>query len=272
MSARSRRPRPRRRASRLLGFGAEGLEARRLLVATPINVAAGLTLAIASPLPGLASTAGPISPSQAIATTSATVAPVSATSAGPAANNIAMATGPATTLSALANDSETANATASEVARPRPGLSDRVQSAIPEAETTPAPKVEAPTPVEVIPGPELQAPPAPLPTVEPTPAEPVAPAPTDAAPAPAPVPELAPLPDAPDLGFAAWDVALDLVSTDQPEETEAPPTVGSVAVAAGVVVVAWGGWHLSPRSKGRSQRTPVVVNDRVAGPGKLPAA
>src|SRR4051794_32657379 len=151
------RPRPRRLARSRTGLWTEALESRRLLVATPINVASGLTFAIALPVPGLASGMGLPSTAQALPTVTVSVSPAPVvTSFGPSA------TGPSTTLSPLPNDSETANAPASEVARPPPGRSDRISSFVEVPEIITPPPLRSPGPVEVIPGPEIQArPPAP---------------------------------------------------------------------------------------------------------------
>lgn len=274
MSHREPRPRPRRRPRHRALSGAEGLEARRLLVATPIQVAAGLTFAIASPLPGLASTAGPAASVQTLASVSASVAPATATSAAPAAMFGPTATGPATTLSPLANDSETAVAAASEVARPQPGRSDRISVEV-EQPVVPAepPPLRAGEPVEVVPGPEFPAPP---PAAEAAPAEPApAPAPPEAIPAPAPAPNPAPLPESidPTASLDAWDRALDLVtpsdsSDDADADADATPSAATRLAAGVVAVVAWGGYRYAPRVSGRSRQDALVVTDREAGPGR----
>ena len=252
-----RRSRPRRGNRHRIGLGSEGLESRRLLVATPLNVAAGLTFAIASPLPGLASGAGFLRTGQSIQTVSATVAPA-ATSAPAAMNFGPSATGPAPTLSPLANDSKTAEAAASEVARPTPGRSDRISTILAAPEVIPIPHLAPPEEAPVVPGPAIQGPPvAPAPApVAPLPAEPAPDVP--AAPADAiPLPEVAPQPP---MTLHAWDLALDLVATEPADTpTPSPTRRAEAAMAAGVLLAAWGGWRNRPRPDGHSRRRPLAI-------------
>src|SRR6185312_5878743 len=119
------RPRTRQLARHRTGLWTEALESRRLLAAAPINVASGLAFAIALPVPGLATGMGLASTAQTLPTATVSVSPA------PIATPFApSATGPSTTLSPLPNDSETAVAPASEVARPTPGRSDRISNII----------------------------------------------------------------------------------------------------------------------------------------------
>ena len=240
------RPRPRRLAGRRLPLRAESLESRRLLDASATNMAAGLTFGLALPGPGIAPLLSVVSPAQAIA-------PGGSMSFGPSA------TGPSTTLSPLANDSETAIATASEVARPTPGRSDRSTSAIEAPDILRIIPIEAPDPVVVVPGPEIRA----VPTIPaPAPAEPARP--IDAAPAPAPAPVPAPAPEVPKdpVTLAAWDAAIEIVAAE--DVAEAPPASPvhrvEVAMAAGALMAAWGGWRFGSRLDGRSrERSPAIA-------------
>ena len=161
---RSLRPRSRRHARPRAGahfvpgrgLGSESLEARRLLAADVLAVMPAASYATGLPLPGLAVGAGlaPASASAAAATSAVTVAPV-ATSVAPASAvspAVPSPTGPSTTLSPLMNDAETANATASEVARPRPGLSDRISIVLPAPEAVaPIVHLRSPGATEVTP-------------------------------------------------------------------------------------------------------------------------
>ncbi len=258
MLPRDRRSRSRRLARYQSGLGAEGLESRRLLVATPINVASGLTFALALPLPSLATGLGLASTAQAVQTVTASVAPVAA----PAASSFGPSpTGPSTTLSPLPNDFETAVATASEVARPTPGRSDRISSVIEAPQVVPILRLRSPDAVEVVPGPEIQARPQAPAAPAPRPAGPAQPPVEPSAPArpvpTAPSPKVAPEGPKESMNFEVWDAALDLVATDLPEDSPGSPTHRAEgAMAAGALLAAWGGWRYGTRFEGRSRRRP----------------
>ena len=253
------RPRPRRQARRRAVCWAEALEPRYLLVAPPINVAAGLMIASGLPLPGLATGQGLATTSQTLPTTAVTVAPASA--AAPlveAPTATATATGPATTLSPLMDDSETAAATASEVARPTPGRSDRISIILPAPETVPIVNLRVPSPIEVIPGPEVVPPPPALNNPVEQPSVPVAPV---AAIPPVPTPVAPPAVTAESVPVLIWDAALHCVATDDTDE--APGSLAArteEVLAAGALLAAWGGWKYGPRSTGRSRRRPRAIS------------
>ena len=260
------RSRPRRLARHLTGPRPEALESRRLLASTPIDVAAGLTFATALPVPGLATGMGLASTAQTLPTVTVSVSPAPVVASfGPST------TGPSTTLSPLPNDSETAVATASEVARPTPGRSDRISSVVEAPQIIPIPHLRSPEPVDVLPGPEIQARPPALapapalpvqPPVEPAkPAEPARP-PIDLVPAPvpdaAPAPKAAPAESKDPMTFGAWDAAIDLVATDLTDDSPASmPYRTEGAMALGALLAAWGGWKYGPRLEGRSRRRPL---------------
>ncbi len=264
------RNRPRRRAHHRIGLWAETLEARRLLASTPISVASGLIAASGLPLPGLATGSGFSATAQSPSTASVTVAPASVlVSPTTTASMVPTANGPSTTLSPLMDDSETAVATASEVARPTPGRSDRISVVLPAPDAVPIPELRSSDPIEVIPGPEILGPPAPAPLPAPAqaPAEParaveLAPAPVARA-----VPEEANEP----ITFEAWDASLGIIAADLADEAPAstsPTHQTEAVVAAGAMLAAWTGWKYGPRSKGRSRRRPLAILAVEAGPGR----
>ncbi len=268
------RPRP--------GLASEGLEIRRLLAASPINVAANLPLASGLPLPGLATGLGFTSSPATLTTSAVSVAPVSVSVApgATAAGTISSATGPSTTLAQLMNDYETANAASSEVARPQPGRSDRISVILGTPEVVPILQLRSPTGVEVIPGPDLELfAPARLFPVEP-PLEPIAPAPVPVPALPAdPVPALAPLPEGQasavldPVPVAVWDAALELITAEIEQEGPTPlarPT--QAALAAGAMLAAWTGWKSHSTNDGRSRRQTKAIQASTTqstnGPGR----
>ena len=248
------RRRPRRLARHRTGLGTENLEARRLLAATPINVASGLTIASGLPLPGLATGSGFATTAQSSATAAVTVAPSSVGSPV-----VPSATGPSTTLSPLMSDSETAVATASEAARPTPGRSDRISVILKAPEVAVVTHLQTPDPIEVIPGPEIQG----RPPVVPAPAQPTVepPAPLrQVDPDPAPIPKAVPEAPKEPIAFQVWDAALDSLSAEISKDTSASLTHRTeAALAAGAMLAAWTGWKHGPRSQGRSRRRPVAI-------------
>ena len=268
MIVRDRRSRPRHRH---LAW-TEPLEARRLLAATLITPAPTPAFATALPVPGLATGMGLASTAQTLPTVAVSVSPAPVASPfGPSA------TGPSTTLSPLPNDSETAVAAASEVARPTPGRSDRISAIVEAPEIVPLPHLRSPDADEVIPGPQIQArPPAPAPAPVPAPApaeparqkaEPAEPA-RPVAPAPDPVPKAAPEGSKAPMTFEAWDAALELVATGLPEGSETSFVHRTeAAMASGALLAAWGGWKYGSSLRGRSRRRPLSIAAVEAGPG-----
>ena len=254
---------------------AEALESRLIMVATPINVASGMIIASGLPLPGLAVGSGFPASAQTLPSSAVTVAPVSVSTAV-AAPFVESPTGPSTTLSPLMTDSETANAAASEVARPRPGQSDRVQSFI-EVETVPVPELRVPNQSEVIPGPELLSPEAPAaPALQPAvpaanPTVPTVPAlPVEAVPAPAPGLDAEVAEEA--VPVHLWDASLQLLGMELDEDAPVSLSTRTEGVlAAGALLAAWGGWKYGPSAEGRSRRRSKVIAvvataEGVAGP------
>jgi len=268
--ARPRRIRPRRKTRHQVGLWTETLEARRLLASTPINLASFSIVASGLPAPGLVSGQGFSTSAQSASTASATVAPASAPSLV-VASTVFSATSPSPTLSPLMNDFETAVATSSEVARPTPGTTDRISVILEAPEFGPIPHILVSDPIEVIPGPELQAPPkaapAPAPAPVQPPAEPAAPVPAIDQ-APAPTPELALEASEQPVTFEVWDTTLDQLASDLNSEAPASLTHRAEAVvAAGAMLAAWTGWKFGPRSEGRSRRRPLAIPAIEAGPG-----
>ena len=248
------------RARRRLGCDPEGLETRRLLAATPINVASGLVLASGLPLPGLATGLGLASGVATLPSSAVSVAPASVATSAVAANPtiISMATGPATTLSPLMSDAETANAAASEVARPIPGRSDRISVILPAPEIVAILHLQPNEPRTVEPGPELE------PAI-PAPATPTVPAPvSNPAPPAAAAPDDAPRPVEPPVAFEVRDATLELLATEPTDLLAESPTEFAVTtqgpLAAGALLAAWGGWKYGSRLDGRSRRRPLVIN------------
>lgn len=265
----------------------EGLELRRLLAATPINLAVASPVASGLPLPGLAYGLGLPTTGQASPPAMAMVS-VAPGSSGVATASIVLpsvpsATGPATTLSPLMNDAETANAAASESARPRPGLSDRISIILgPPEFLAPIVHIRSPNSRPIVPGPESEpfAPdplpvPAPAPELPPAPAEPAPGA--DAAPAPVDQAEGELGRDPAALG--ARDAALAMIAAAVAAEDEADAEVDAEAsiaagprraeavLAAGALLAAWGGRNLGPRARGRSRRRALAIAVPEAGPG-----
>ena len=253
----------RSRARNRLGLTTEALESRRLLASTVIDVTTGVTFAPGLPVAGLATGIGLAATNQTVATVSVSVSP--ATTPAPAAVTPAIPspTGPSTTLSPLMTDSETANATASEVARPTPGRSDRISNLIVAPEIVPLPHLREPEAIQIIPGPEVQ--PVPL---APAPAEaaPEAPKAESAVPARpadvAPVPKAEPAEPKEPMAFRAWDAAIDLVTpSDNPTASvsDSPIDRAEGALAIGALLAAWGGWKYAPKPAGRSRRRATTV-------------
>ena len=260
------RPRPRRLARHRAGLWTENLEARRLLVAPPINVAAGLLIATGLPLPGLATGLGLTTTAQSLPSSTVTVAPASV--ASPVMPTmIAEATGPATTLSPLMNDSETANATASEVARPTPGRSDRISIVLPAPEFVSNIHLYLGDPAAIFPGPEVgDFPPSsnsPASDQPPVGSDPTAPllAPPDGAPAPAPVPDAPPEAAGATTTLEVWDASLAQIALSWTSaEPSTPSATTEATLAAGALLAAWTGWKYGPRVEGRSRRRPLVLS------------
>ena len=260
------RPRPRRLARHRASLWTENLEARRLLVAPPINVAAGLLIATGLPLPGLASGFGLATTAQSLPSSTVTVAPASV--ASPVMPTmIASATGPATTLSPLMNDFETANATASEVARPTPGRSDRISIVLPAPDVVSEIHLHLGDPVAIFPGPEVgNLPPSsdsPVPELSPVP--PGSPAheltPPNSDPAPASAPDAAPEAAGEPIALEVWDAAIAHIALPWTSDEPATPSATIEAtLAAGALLAAWTGWKYGPRVEGRSRRRPRVLS------------
>ena len=260
MTTCKRRTRPLRIARHRAGLlsGLESLESRRLLAATPINVASGVLLATGLPVPGLATGVGVGATAQTMPASTIGVTASPTTAGSPFGSS---ATGPSTTLSPLSDDSETALAPASEVARATPGRSDRISVLIESPEIVLIPHLGPAANDAFIPGPEVRAlPPAPVPA----PAAPAAPARVE--PAPNDAPKAAPEAMAP-ISFEIWDATLELVSAEITEGSTTPidGSRGS-ALAAGALLAAWGGWKYGPSLEGRSRRRPGPVCPEVAGP------
>lgn len=241
--------RSRARSKAGVGPWTEPLESRRLLVATPINVATGLVIATGLPLPGLATGVGLPAPSLSspgLPTIATTVAPGSPTSVF-----VPSTTGPSTTLSPLMNDSETAVAAASETARPTPGRSDRISTLIDPVETIEIPRYRDSEAIAVIPGPELQpvpdlpAPPA-LPALRP-PSEPIPTAP----------PLFRPVTPSGPAAYEVHDAAIDLIVAELDEEPSlTSPHQAEMSLALGALLAAWIGWKRENRSDRRSSSRP----------------
>ena len=273
MLADLRRTRPRSRPRRLLrhraGLWTETLEARRLLVAPPINVAAGLPIASGLPLPGLATGLGLATTAQSLPSATATVAPASV-AAPVMPTTIALATGPATTLSPLMNDAETANATASEVARPTPGRSDRISIILPAPDVVSTIHLHLGDPVAIYPGPEVgDSPPSPVsPLPESTPLDLGPAAPPLAPPVAAPIPAAAPAAEREPIALEVWDAALAQITLPWAgDEATAPSRTTEATLAGGALLAAWTGWKYGPRTEGRSRRRPQVLRSRGGADG-----
>ena len=268
--SRQTRRRPRRLLRPRVGLGTESLEPRRLLVAPPINVALGLTIATGLPLPGLASGFGLASGAQSLPSSTATVAPASTSSTVPVVPSmVAAATGPATTLAPLMNDAETANATASEVARPTPGRSDRISVILPAPDLVATLHLRSPNTIPVVPGPEVEPPAAPpeATTPAPIPEQPTVPVPPAE---PVPGNELEAIPRAAQARASVppelWDELLGLVADEVAviQGAEPAPRAGAL-IALGVGLAAWGGWQHGPRAEGRSRSRALAIAARVPG-------
>ena len=220
-----------------------------------------LPIAVASPVPGLVGgNSGAVS---------ASIPTGVGVQASPLAPPVAQ---PVTTNLGLLPFESATGAMASEVARPTPGTSDRVQGSLLPSIAAATPRLrrsfdyaEPSSPVhpEAPANPQGQAAPAADP-VAPPPPPPANPAPSPV-PAPAPAPVPAPEPGQANPGEVAsaalqvWDAALDEVAPGTPAAglgSSVPRLEAGLAAAA---LVAWGGREFGIRRASRDRRRTIAI-------------